>query len=63
MSFPHLTDQVFESFANDYYTLGLFVDLSKAFGTIDHAILLKKLNNYGIKGTNLALFRSYLTNR
>ena len=58
-----MADQIHESFENDNYTLGVFIDLSKAFDTIDHAISLKKLENYGIKDTNLAWFRSYLTNK
>ena len=41
----------------------MLIDLSKAFDAIDHAILLKRLENYGIKDTNPAWFRSYLTNR
>ena len=57
-----LTDQIHESFENNNYTLGVFIDLSKAFDTIDHAILLKMLENYGIKDANLAWFKSYLTN-
>ena len=38
-----------ESFQNSNCILGVFTDLSKAFGTIDHAILFKKLENYGVK--------------
>ena len=58
-----LADQIHESFENDSYTLGVFIDLCKTFDTIDHAILLKKLENYRIRDTNLACFRSCLTNR
>ena len=58
-----MADQIHESFENDNYTLGVFIGLSNEFDTIDHAVLLEKLENYGIKDTNLTWFRSYLTNR
>ena len=58
-----LVDQVNCSFEKKPYTLGIFTDLSKAFDTVDHKIFIIKLENYGVKRTNLRWFKSYLENR
>ena len=43
-----LPSQIHESFENNLYTLGVFVDLSKAFDTVKRSIIFKKLDIYGI---------------
>ena len=58
-----LTDRIISAMDNNDVPIGIFLDLSKAFDTIDHAILLKKLENYGIDGIPLKLLKNYLTNR
>ena len=58
-----LTRDITSSFEKGEYTLEVFIDLSKAFDTIDHGILIKKLQYYGIDGTALEWFKGYLSNR
>ena len=48
-----LTDQINCSFEKNLYTLGIFIDFSKAVDTVDHKMLITKLENYGVIGTNL----------
>ena len=58
-----LVDKIFYSFEKEQFTLGVFIDLSKVFDTVDHSILLIKLKFYGITDKNLAWSESYLSNR
>ena len=59
----HLIDKVVTAIDNSEHTLGIFLDFLKAFDTLDHSILLQKLNHYGIRGRSLEWFTSYLSNR
>ena len=58
-----LVNRIYNSFNENKYTLRVFIDLSKAFGTVNHNILLKKLKFYGIENSNLKQFTRYLSRR
>ena len=58
-----ITEKIKETIDNKKYGCGIFIDLSKAFDTVNHVILLKKLEHYGIKGVALDWCNSYLSNR
>ena len=55
--------EISDGFNNDLFTLGIFIDLSKAFDTVNHEILISKLEHYGVKNNNLTWFKNYLSNR
>ena len=55
-----LVNQLHQSFDESKFTLGIFIDLSKAFDTVDHKILTKRFQLYGIKDCKLRWFESYL---
>ena len=48
-----LVNQITEAFSQGKYTLGIFLDFSKAFDAVNHNILLEKLKAYGIQSENL----------
>ena len=58
-----LTDNVLKDIDYKHITLAIFMDLNKAFDTLDHGILIRKLAHYGINGIALEWFTSYLTDR
>ena len=58
-----LTDHILQEMDKGYLPIALFLDLSKAFDTLNHKILIHKLNFYGITNISLNWFESYLSGR
>ena len=58
-----LIDRTITQMDKDELPINIYLDLSKAFDTIDHSILINKLEYYDIKGSHLRLLHSYLSNR
>ena len=63
MALTYLTKDILAGFDEGMHTVALFMDLSKAFDSIDHSILLDKLAYYGITNIELRWFKSYLEGR
>jgi hypothetical protein len=58
-----IVNQIQTNMDKNMYTCGIFIDLQKAFDTVNHSILLQKLQHYGIRGIINDWFSSYLLNR
>ena len=56
-------ETLIKNFENNHITCSVFLDISKAFDSVNHKLLLKKLNLYGIRGIPYDLLKSYLTDR
>ena len=58
-----LIDEIRKALDEENYAISIFLDLSKAFDTVNHSILLSKLDVYGIRDIENQWFRSYLNKR
>ena len=58
-----LIDKITSALDSGNFVLGVFLDFSKAFDTVDHSILLKKLHHLGIRGNSYNWINDYLSRR
>ena len=58
-----LIEEITNATDNKKHAIGVFIDLKKAFDTVDHGILIKKMEHYGVRGAASDWLKSYLSNR
>ena len=63
LAITEIVEHLLTELQNGKLVAGIYLDLSKAFDTVDYNILLDKLEHYGIRGNPLQWFKSYLQNR
>ena len=63
MAINDLYCKITDDLDNKHHSLGIFLDLSKAFDTLNYDILLHKLNIYGTRGFANSWIKNYLSNR
>ena len=63
MAILDLVDKISQKIDSKNYSMGIIIELSKAFDNINHTILIDKLEYYGIRGVALQWFISYLSKR
>ena len=63
MALMVMIDSLTNALENGDYVIGILLDFSKAFDTVNHKVLLDKLYHYGIRDNDLQWFQSYLTER
>ena len=63
MATSYVISKLCNAIDHNNFSIGIFLDLSKAFDTVNHDILVRKLEHYGVRGTALGLVKSYLCNR
>ena len=64
MSLINLQDKISGAMdRNEYSIIEVFIDIAKAFGTVEHRLLLRKLDNIGVRGVALDWLQNYISNR
>ena len=63
IALSNVHESLIKNFESSLVTCSVFLDISKAFDSVDHELLLRKLEMYGVRGLPLELLRSYLTDR
>ena len=63
MAIPVLIYSISKAIGNKEYVIGLFVDFTKAFDTVNHTVLLRKVSHYGLRGNTFQWIHDYLNNK